>query len=238
MRAPERIKYFRERAGLHRSQLESMLELADGEVAGMESGEKVLDLDMVPALVRALGVTYDEFFGTRRLAEDFQTEVLIQKISALPPAARRDVDEFVDFKIARAQYAQQRNSAPSHTVLVVDDDTQVRQTLVQALQELTSHRVFHAANAEAALRILESAQVDLLVTDLVMPKVSGVDLIRRVRLLNADLPIIALTGYVDILEMNDTLDVDVVRAKPLSLQGLVDDIQRLFEAADDDHAEI
>jgi CheY-like chemotaxis protein len=237
MRAPERIKYFRERAGLRRNQLESMLELADGEVDGLESGEKVLELDMVPALVRALGVTYDDFFGTRRLAEDFQTEVLIQKISALPPAARRDVDQFVDFKIARAQFTRPGHGARARTVLIVDDDTQVRQTLVQALQDLTSHRVFHAANAEAALRILENSKVDLLVTDLVMPKVSGVDLIARVRLLNADLPIIALTGYVDILEMNDALDVDVVRAKPLSLQGLIDDIQRIFETTDDDDPE-
>ena len=233
MDAAERIKYFRERAGLSPPQLAALLELAPGEIEALEQGKRVLDLDLIPALVRALGSSYDEFFGTRRLAEDFQTEILIQKISALDPRARREIEQFVDFKIEKGRREESRRSADRRVVLIVDDDRHVRQTLVQAVNDLTPHRVLEAPDADSAIRLLEEEEVDLLITDLVMPRVSGIDLIEKVRLVDADLPIIALTGYTDIFDANDTLDVDVIRGKPLSLQGLVDDLERLLEASDD-----
>ena len=85
----------------------------------------------------------------------------------------------------------------------------------------------------SAIELLQQEEVDLLITDLVMPRVSGIDLIEKVRMVDADMPIIALTGYTDIFEANDTLDVDVIRGKPLSIKGLVDDMERLLEASDE-----
>lgn len=234
MEIAARIKYFRERAGLSATRLEALLELAGGEVEALECGTRVLGLDLVPALVRALGLTYDEFFGTRRLAEDFQTEILIQKISALDPSSRREIEQFVDFKIERGRQHERRRESKRRTVLVVDDDSHVLGTLTQAVQDLTMHRVLDANSAEAALGILEAEKVDLLVTDLVMPRVSGIDLIRRIRLIDLNLPIIALTGYTDILDANENLDVDVIRGKPVSIQGLIDDMERLLERLEEE----
>jgi len=233
MDAAERIKYFRERAGLSAEQLGRLLELAPGEVEALELGERVLDLDLIPALVRALGLSYDEFFGTRRLAEDFQTEILIQKISGLDPRARRELEEFVDFKAERALREEARREGEQRNILIVDDDKNVRRTLLQALGDLTPHRLLEAADADSAIELLQQEEVDLLITDLVMPRVSGIDLIEKVRMGDADMPIIALTGYTDIFEANDTLDVDVIRGKPLSIKGLVDDMERLLEASDE-----
>lgn len=231
----ERIKYFRATKEVAIERLAEALGVDADDVMAMEEGESPVLALWVPALVRAFDVTYDEFFGTRPVAEDLHTEILIQNLAELDVASRREVSDFVDFLRSRSGLGDRVTPGNARcTVLVVDDQPSVRQTIVHAVDELTRHRVIEAEGVDQALAAMDEHDVDLLITDLVMPRKSGIDLIAAVRLRSADLPIIALSGYTDIFEANENLDVDVLRAKPLSLQGLVDDVERLLAAAGGD----
>ncbi len=86
----------------------------------------------------------------------------------------------------------------SGTVLVVEDDDLVRQLTARALAEV-GYQVLEAAGAEAALTILEdrSRAVDIVITDVVMPGISGRDLARRVRAIRPTLPVVFTSGYTD-----------------------------------------
>lgn len=66
------------------------------------------------------------------------------------------------------------------TVLTVDDSRSVRLALRDTLEEL-GFDVLEAEDGEAGFQVLEENAVDLLITDLNMPKLNGIDLIRRVR---------------------------------------------------------
>jgi two-component system response regulator HydG len=85
-------------------------------------------------------------------------------------------------------------SAKKERILVVDD---VPDTLEVLQRNLTSqgYRVFTAPGAVEAIRILETTPVDVVVTDLKMPKVSGFDLIRHVRENVKDTEVMVITGY-------------------------------------------
>jgi CheY-like chemotaxis protein len=78
-------------------------------------------------------------------------------------------------------------------VLVVDDDPAVR-TTVKLVLERTGHRVSVAAEGRAALAALAAGGIDLLVVDLFMPGMDGLETLREVRRRYAHLPVIVMSG--------------------------------------------
>jgi DNA-binding NtrC family response regulator len=80
------------------------------------------------------------------------------------------------------------------TVLVVDDDLAVGKVLTALLQQAGLGAV-HEPSGEAALRRLESAPVDLVLTDLRMPGMDGMELLRRVARNWPDVPVVMLTAH-------------------------------------------
>jgi len=77
-------------------------------------------------------------------------------------------------------------------VLVVDDDVTVREVVVSYLRA-GGHAVVEASDGEAALRAMRSDPADLLVLDLMMPGIDGLEVCRRLRA-SSDVPIIMLTA--------------------------------------------
>ncbi len=84
------------------------------------------------------------------------------------------------------------------TILLVDDEDDLRKTTAQVLIEM-GYRVVEAANGEAALELFTSTEqeVDLVLTDVIMPKMGGIKLLQALRELNAKIPVILTTGYDD-----------------------------------------
>jgi two-component system response regulator AtoC len=80
------------------------------------------------------------------------------------------------------------------SVLVVDDDAAVGTVLVALLQQAGLTAV-HVQSGDAALRALEKRPADVLVTDLRMPGMDGMDLLRRVRERSPEVPVIVLTAH-------------------------------------------
>ncbi|MFW5683248.1 MAG: sigma-54-dependent transcriptional regulator [Spirochaetota bacterium] len=79
-------------------------------------------------------------------------------------------------------------------VMVVDDEKNIRAGLGKAI-ELDGHNVLLAEDGRQALDMLESEEIDLIIADLKMPRVSGEELLRRVVESYPTLPVIILTGH-------------------------------------------
>ena len=79
-------------------------------------------------------------------------------------------------------------------VLVVDDEESIRDLLTKTLA-LAEYDVETAADGSAALGLLRASEYDLLIADLSMPGMDGLTLIRQVRRVHAELPIIIITGF-------------------------------------------
>ena len=113
---------------------------------------------------------------------------------------KRDIDAWLDGQ--RASGAHPPPSAPAplrsnrHRVLVVDDEASIRELLSKTLA-LAEYEVDTAADGVAALdRVRDSgSSYDLMIADLKMPGMDGLTLIRQVKRLKSDLPIIIVTGF-------------------------------------------
>jgi PAS domain S-box-containing protein len=88
-------------------------------------------------------------------------------------------------------------SASSLTVLAVDDDELVLTNTAAMLEDL-GHRVIVASSAEAALKMLARSQVDLVITDYAMPRVTGLALAHEIEARYPDLPVVLATGYAEL----------------------------------------
>ncbi|MBK5356668.1 PAS domain S-box protein [Pseudomonas sp. TH41] len=85
-------------------------------------------------------------------------------------------------------------------VLVVDDDSLVLTSTGLLLEDL-GHRVISAASGAQALALFDARQdIDLVITDMAMPKMNGAQLAQTIRIMKPSLPIILATGYAERLE--------------------------------------
>ena len=79
-------------------------------------------------------------------------------------------------------------------ILFVEDNTESRQAFAKIIR-LHGHEVMEAANATEALKILNRFHLDLVITDFVMPNMSGFQLIAHIRQKWPDMPIVLMSGY-------------------------------------------
>ena len=79
-------------------------------------------------------------------------------------------------------------------IIFVDDNAGSRQSFAKILR-LHGHEVMEAANATEALKLLDSFHLELVITDFVMPGVSGFQLIAQIRQKWSDMPILLMSGY-------------------------------------------
>ncbi len=106
-----------------------------------------------------------------------------------------------------AEEADMDGGAGAGTVLLVDDEEIVRATTADMLADL-GYIVVEADSAEAALRLLDSdTRIDLLVTDHLMPGMTGTELIRELRGRRRDMPALLISGYAE----NDGVSADLPR---------------------------
>jgi PAS domain S-box-containing protein len=112
-------------------------------------------------------------------------------------------------------------------ILLVDDEALVRRATADMLQEI-GHEVVEAASANAALKLLEEREdIDLLVTDYLMPGTRGNELIEKARESRPDLKAVLITGYARIAA--DQKGVSRL-SKPFRAADLAREVARLLSA--------
>ena len=126
------------------------------------------------------------------------------------------------------------NPPTAPTLLVVDDEPHMRRLLQFALAK-TGARVLLAANGREALAQAQSAKVDLIVIDFMMPDIDGFATLRQLRLdpRYARLPAIMLTsrGQTELRDAAEEVGVDLFLTKPFSPIELAREVQRLLAPA-------
>jgi two-component system cell cycle sensor histidine kinase/response regulator CckA len=124
-------------------------------------------------------------------------------------------------------------SEPPKTVLVVDDDPMVRDLETQVLR-VQGYKVLEAECAAEALRLAgETATIHLLITDLMMPEVDGLELTRRFRAVHPKTPVLMVSGSLPLLRARSEPDMDhfAFLAKPFQFSELIHKVRVLLDAA-------
>ena len=171
-----------------------------------------LGLSMVFGVVRQSG-------GTVRIHSRLREGTTVQIY--LPRAI-----ETASFGTGRAR--PPRAATGAH-ILVVDDDPDVRWIIAQDLQEI-GYVVTEADSGRAALAILEQdTPCDLMVADLVMPELSGLDTLRLARRTRPDLKVLFASGYADLSRFGANLASHSLLKKPFKSETLAEAVQTALQ---------
>ena len=118
-------------------------------------------------------------------------------------------------------------------ILFVDDDEFQRKSLKKLLVML-GYNVEFAKNAKEALEILEKEEFLLIITDLIMPEMDGIELCKRIREINSKAVVYAFSGHLVGVEFNhlEAIGFDGHRCKPVKIEVLERAIAGAFEKID------
>ncbi|HJT07153.1 MAG TPA: response regulator [Stellaceae bacterium] len=122
-------------------------------------------------------------------------------------------------------------NAAKHTVLVVDDDESMR-TLLRRMLERTGFTVITANNGRDGMDRFFEQPVDIVVTDMMMPVLDGVELIRALRGKSPQVRIVAISGVeYPYLRMALGYGAKATLQKPVASAELVETVNRVLAAA-------
>jgi signal transduction histidine kinase/ActR/RegA family two-component response regulator len=109
-------------------------------------------------------------------------------------------------------------TVPGARILVVEDDPRVRSSTIEALQDLDYDPVACGSGAEA-IEIFESRTFDLVISDVIMPEMTGPELIKHLKQTHDDFAVLFVTGYVGEGETGDLVGHELLR-KPFTVGAL------------------
>ena len=117
-------------------------------------------------------------------------------------------------------------------ILLAEDDESMRVYLARAL-ERTGYHVVAVDNGLAALPLLESEPFDLLLTDIVMPEMDGIELAQKAAEIAPDIRVMFITGFAAVaLQGGRTAPEAKLLSKPFHLKDLVMEVDRIFQTED------
>jgi putative two-component system response regulator len=112
-------------------------------------------------------------------------------------------------------------------VLVVDDEKSIRITLKAFLSEV-GYEVQVAEDAEKAIKMLRETDFDVVVTDIIMPRVTGVDLLKAILEISPDSKVIMMTGEPTVKTATDSLRSEAFNylIKPIGKDKILESVRR------------
>ena len=113
-------------------------------------------------------------------------------------------------------------------ILLAEDEQAMREYLARAL-ERSGYEVVAVDRGTAAVPLLESERFDLLLTDIVMPEMDGIELARHCNTVSPATEVMFITGFSGVaLRAGETMPSAKVLSKPFHLKDLVLEVERLF----------
>jgi DNA-binding response OmpR family regulator len=120
-------------------------------------------------------------------------------------------------------------SADSRQVLVVDDDEMIRR-LVRTVLEADDFEVIEAPNGEQALKMIDDLKPSVVVLDIMMPGINGVEVCRRLDHDNVKVVILTARDDADLADECMAVGADAFLTKPFSSIQLLDLVEELMVA--------
>ena len=115
------------------------------------------------------------------------------------------------------------------SILIVDDEVGPRESLRMILKPI--YEIYTATNGDEALQVIQNENIDLVTLDLRMPGLSGIDVLREIKKIKADVEVIVITGYGTLTNAQEAIRYgagDFI-SKPFNVADIIAIISKSFE---------
>lgn len=198
--------------------------LGEEEIAETETVEQLIDFDEdVKSDSEGIDVAVEEVKEEEEVESDLETlsfdeEVIEEKQEAEPQVETIDADE------------EAEEEKGGKTILVVDDSIVIRKMVEIALEE-EDYNIKTAVNGKDALEMIDKVNTDLVILDLMLPDINGIEVLKTIKL-SKGLPVIMLSGKdsPQMIEKAKAEGADAFLPKPFKDDELLEKIKTLIEA--------
>jgi CheY-like chemotaxis protein len=118
----------------------------------------------------------------------------------------------------------------SKSILIVDDEQIIRNVLKRKLEQTTSFRVYTAEDGIPALELFKREKIDLVISDLLMAEMNGIELLRQLKTIDPHIPVIIITGYGTLDDAIEAIHLgaeDFIK-KPFDISDVIETIEKTF----------
>ncbi len=121
----------------------------------------------------------------------------------------------------------------SHRILIVDDDADIRETMITLLS-MNDYTVTAVADGTSAIEKVSREKFDIVLTDLMLPKMNGIDLIKNLKGIDPDLQCIVITGYATVSTAVDAMKAGAYDylMKPFNVSEVLMLLKRVIQFQD------
>lgn len=116
-----------------------------------------------------------------------------------------------------------------YSLLYIEDEVFVREMVIEYLEEFFS-TVYEASNGIEALDIYQQNKPDIIITDIEMPKMNGLDFVTELRKVNKEIPILITTAYTSVEYLLRAVELHLVKylLKPVNEEKLKEGLEQCF----------
>ena len=230
------IKDIREERGYSQEELAKKLNVAQSTIGMWESGKRTPKLYELNRLARVLKITVNRLIGQPKESkiEVVKNELYIdgEKISDLDAADVEGVVEYIN-AVKKKKGALPQNPPPSMNpsakkILIIDDEQEICEMLYTFLVP-HNYKVFLAFNGQMGLEYFEEIKPDMVLLDLKMPDIDGLEVLKIIRKVS-QVPVVIITGHpqeVSDIHLAD-LKIEGYIEKPISLKAVLNTLKYLI----------
>lgn len=231
----ENLKKIRKEKHLSQQQLADKLEVAQSTVGMWESGRRTPKLYELDRLARILNITVTRLIGKNdRDLQIMKNSVYVdgKKIDDLDPA---DIKKILE-QIEALKSSKSKNAAAGDTVkappatkkiLIIDDEQEMCEMLYTFLAP-HNYKVFLTFNGQMGLEYFEEIKPDVVLLDLTLPDIDGVEVLRILRKIS-DVPVIVVTAHpenIADIHLQD-LRIEGYIEKPFSFEQVLNTLKHI-----------
>lgn len=115
------------------------------------------------------------------------------------------------------------------TILVIDDEPMIRFLLKEAISDW-EYEFVEATRAQQGIEIIKNQKIDLVLLDIQLPQMNGLEAIQKIREINKEIPVFMITAFHNLKDVVDMLEVKVQDfiSKPFNLDDLHEKVKKVL----------
>ena len=133
-----------------------------------------------------------------------------------------------DFEESKDKKEDVKYNKGSENILIIEDDKFVREVIYLGLKEF-GYNVFQTDSRDEAIGLIENENINLLITDIIMPNFNGIEIARELKTINPELKVLFISGYADNIFKDFSISKKNFLQKPFSFEKLLKKVRELLE---------
>lgn len=117
-------------------------------------------------------------------------------------------------------------------ILIIDDQIEICSVLTEMLARIIQGKTEICTRGKEAIKLLENNNYDIVITDIAMPDISGLEVIQYIKKVGLETKTIAMTGWNGFVEKDKNIKPDYILSKPFTMEDLEDVICKIYGSRD------